>query len=747
MENPAVSNIKEKVKEKVESIFKGYSEARCSSKGCINQFCLNYLVNLSKNPAETEITDQEKLSAAVKLVKADPNIEVVEVWPPVPLDHKEIDALLSANDEKLFLSRVSEVFNNIFSLVSSFYPVENDSTKYSIKECSNKIDFIRLGKIYTELSRISESEEGVYEKIIKESIQNIGDFVVHHANDAHKHLSQVWVRIMIIWLAQEKLYDPMLEPITTEISLFFYTLEETKFWSRSDAEKFMSITEQDEYITIIKVNQQQLTFLLFEKPEEYSEEIEKVRKYFLILDFFYHASRLRKKFPISIKEFHSDIINREWEEDHPDIYVDWYKERRRIQDEEMDLGENDQVYEIDKKKGKFLYMMFPWALDASSKSRMMKFESTIQMKREIQNSIHNIFDILNNNIYLIVLIRRESLVEDALNSLVNAGKDLKKPLKVKFKDEPGIDEGGVQKEFFQLLVRELLDVEYGMFDYNTESNLYWIKKDTFESPLKFELIGIIIGLAIYNSNILDIHFPLAMYKKLLNREITLEDFAQYDPQVASSLKAILNYEKDDIAEAMSLTFTIQYESWGAQVEHELKDGGAQIQVTQENKEEYVQLYVDFLFNKSISKWFDSFKKGFYKCCHGEVLQMLEPEDLEMLVWGSQVLDFDELKRVTVYTDGYTEDSPVMIQFWEVISELTDDEKRKFLAFCTGWDRAPINGLGSMKFYISRHGDNQAMLPSVHTCFNHLLIPEYESKELLKEKLLKAINNSEGFGLM
>ena len=524
-------------------------------------------------------------------------------------------------------------------------------------------------------------------------------------------------------------------------------MEESDFWNKDLGKQFLSEIDPEEFTSIVKINQQQLTFLMFEKPEEETEEIEVVRRYFLLLNFFFHSNSLRKnKTKISYKEFHSDILNREWESELPDHYIDWYKERYQISDD-MELDENDETHDLDIRKGKFLYMMFPWAYDAGSKSRMMKYESQIQMRKEVHNSIRNIFDVLNNSIYLIVLIRRNQIIEDSLNTLVNAGKDLKKPLKVKFKDEPGVDEGGVQKEFFQLLVRELFDVEYGMFEYKEETNLYWIKKDTFESPLKFELIGIIIGLAIYNSNILDIHFPMALYKKLLKREVTFEDFAQYDPQVANSLKAILDYDKDNFNEVMGLTFTIQYESWGAQVEEELKEGGKEIEVTQQNKKEYVKLYIDFIFNRSVEKWFNSFIKGFEKCCYGDVLSTLEPEDLEMLVCGSKTLDFEKLREVTIYQDGYTEASQTIHNFWEVIEELDDEEKKKFLFFCTGCDKAPINGLGAMKFFISRHGDNDQLLPSVHTCFNHLLLPDYSSKEVLKEKLMKAIHNSEGFGLI
>jgi hypothetical protein len=86
-------------------------------------------------------------------------------------------------------------------------------------------------------------------------------------------------------------------------------------------------------------------------------------------------------------------------------------------------------------------------------------------------------------------------------------------------------------------------------------------------------------------------------------------------------------------------------------------------------------------------------------------------------------------------------------FWEILQEMNEDQKKKFLTFTTGCNRAPINGLASLPLYIGREGPDSDRLPSSHTCFNHLLIPEYSSKDKLREKILIAINNSEGFGLM
>lgn len=133
-------------------------------------------------------------------------------------------------------------------------------------------------------------------------------------------------------------------------------------------------------------------------------------------------------------------------------------------------------------------------------------------------------------------IRRDNIVEDALNYLTKAEtKNLKKPLKIKFANEQGIDEGGPQKEFFQLLVKQLFTPEYGMFHYFPDSRVFWPNAHSFEPNIKFELIGILLGCAIFNGIILDIRFPGAVYKKLLNVPVDLQDMRQIKPDVVQNL--------------------------------------------------------------------------------------------------------------------------------------------------------------------------------------------------------------------
>ena len=103
--------------------------------------------------------------------------------------------------------------------------------------------------------------------------------------------------------------------------------------------------------------------------------------------------------------------------------------------------------------------------------------------------------------------------------------------------------------------------------------------------------------------------------------------------------------------------------------------------------------------------------------------------------------------MTQYDDGFSCDSPCTALLWEVIHELPLEMKKKFLFFCTGSDRVPIKGLGNLSFVISRNGSDEERLPSAHTCFNHLLLPEYTTKSKLKAQLLKAVSDTEGFHII
>jgi len=325
--------------------------------------------------------------------------------------------------------------------------------------------------------------------------------------------------------------------------------------------------------------------------------------------------------------------------------------------------------------------------------------------------------------------------------------DYKKQLRVHFIGEEAVDEGGVKKEFFQLIVREIFDEKYGMFIHDHETHSYWFNGSNLESMEDYELIGKILGIAIYNGVILDVHFPFVVYKKLMEIRPTFEDLKEAHPELSKGLTKLRDYPNEDVEEVFGVSFQISYQYLGQVITHDLKPGGSSIPVSASNREEYIELYTKFLLEDSVEKQFAEFYKGFKMVCSSDVFKMLIPEELKLLICGTPVLNFEDLQKITLYDNGYSANHPVIKNFWEVVHSLSMDQKKKLLFFATGSDRAPIGGLSNLSFVITRHGTDSDRLPQAHTCFNHLLLPEYSSKEKLRDRLMAAIENSEGFGML
>ena len=399
-------------------------------------------------------------------------------------------------------------------------------------------------------------------------------------------------------------------------------------------------------------------------------------------------------------------------------------------DIELDDEEENDKYEGDKIQ--FTMFDYMWLFNPSAKNEIIRL---FNIRRQ------------NSNISRLTLnIRRENLIEDTLNEISLNADCLQNELRIKFKGEAGVDQGGVRKEFFILLIRQIFDPNYGMFNYNSKTRLYWFNHYSFESKIKYELIGTIFGLAIYNNTILDVKLPLAVYKKLLGINPSLEDLKECDKELYKNLDYILKQNNPKLEEELDTNFTVIDDKFGEKIIIPLKQNGNEIMINNLNKEEYVKLYIDWFFNKSIDEFFKSFEKGFYKVFHKSLIKILSPEELELIICGTQYLDFYELKRACKYEE-YEYDSESIKYLWEILLDFNQEEKKKFLSFVTGCDRAPIDGLGALTIVVSNGGTDLNQLPTAHTCFNNLILPDYKDKEKMKKAILTAINYSEGFGLV
>ncbi|KAJ1812025.1 hypothetical protein LPJ75_003860, partial [Coemansia sp. RSA 2598] len=371
------------------------------------------------------------------------------------------------------------------------------------------------------------------------------------------------------------------------------------------------------------------------------------------------------------------------------------------------------------------FCSYPFLLSPTTKSEIIRIESVILMRTELQDSFFRAMFSGVTCPYLVLEVRRDSLVRDTLYQLeLKLSQDLRKQLKVRFVGEEGVDEGGVQKEFFQLIVRDVFAPKYGIFKANDESQYHWfspqsdLSKDTLE---EIRLTGQLIGLAVYNAVILDIHLPPAMYKKLLGVPVTRDDLRDVDPALHHGLMQLLRLSAEDL-EFLDRTFEVEYDNVGELRTFELIPNGAQTPLTTSNRELFIDKYVEFVFDKSCESQFLAFKSGFDRICGASYVRFMRPRELELLVCGCSDLDFAALEGSTIYDGGYAKTTKVIQYFWQVVSEFTDELKRKLLFFATSSDRVPIGGLSKLHFVIAKNGGDSDRLPTSHTCFNVLLLP-------------------------
>ncbi|KAF0386741.1 HECT-domain-containing protein [Gigaspora margarita] len=426
------------------------------------------------------------------------------------------------------------------------------------------------------------------------------------------------------------------------------------------------------------------------------------------------------------------------------------KQKKKIQLSEFYNTRVDYISLIDDfntwelRSGKFTFCQYPFLVSMGGKTSIMEFDAKRQMESKAKEAIFSfLFQKRAATPHLILKVRRDYLIEDSLSQISENEMELKKSLRIEFVGEVGVDGGGLRKEWFLLLVRHLFDPKFGMFTWDEDSRLCWFNPASFEPSDQFYLVGVVIGLAIYNSTILDVHFPLACYKKLLNVPVGLEDLKEFRPAFARGLEQLLSFE-GDVESTFCRDFVGEYEVFDEITRIPLKPNGQNIPVTNDNRKEYVERYVNFILNESVTKQFEPFRRGFNHVCSGNALSLFQPEEIELLVRGSaEPLEIEQLRSVTIY-EGFREDEVTIINFWAIFKAMNPIMQRKLLTFVTGTDRIPGTGCANLSFKISYYGEDCERFPIAHTCFNQIFLYRYRTKRKLEEKLLRAITESEGF---
>uniref|UniRef100_A0A1Q3EUN5 E3 ubiquitin-protein ligase n=1 Tax=Culex tarsalis TaxID=7177 RepID=A0A1Q3EUN5_CULTA len=352
-----------------------------------------------------------------------------------------------------------------------------------------------------------------------------------------------------------------------------------------------------------------------------------------------------------------------------------------------------------------------------------------------------------------IKVRRASILEDSyriINSITKVDL-LKTKLWIEFEGEAGLDYGGLAREWFYLLSKEMFNPYYGLFEYSAMDN-YTLQINPFSGLCNedhlhyFKFIGRVAGMAVYHGKLLDAFFIRPFYKMMLQKPIDLKDMEAVDMEYYNSLLWI---KENDPSELM-LTFCVDEETFGYTSQRELKPNGADIEVTNENKDEYIKLVIEWRFVARVKDQMQAFLEGFGQIVPLNMLKIFDENELELLMCGIQSIDVKDWKRNTLYKGDYFANHVIIQWFWRAVLSFSNEMRARLLQFVTGTSRVPMNGFkelygsnGPQMFTIEKWGTPENY-PRAHTCFNRLDLPPYESYLALKDRLIKAIEGSQGF---
>ncbi|KAI8851940.1 hypothetical protein BC829DRAFT_424979 [Chytridium lagenaria] len=336
-----------------------------------------------------------------------------------------------------------------------------------------------------------------------------------------------------------------------------------------------------------------------------------------------------------------------------------------------------------------------------------------------------------------VNIHRTRVLEDGFAQLrgISATK-LKSTIRVKFVNqhglaEAGIDQNGVFKEFLEDICKRAFAPDF---------NLFRVTADGIAAFVSFDFVGKMLGKALLDGIIIDIPFATFIYAKMLGKMTFLEDLPSLDAQLYKNMIFLKHY--DGNAEDLGLSFTVDtdvLEKYKQRVSliitsllltHlvDIKLGGRNIEVTNDNKYEYIHLVSDYKLNQECKDQFRALIGGFRSMIPDQFLHIFSPTELKQLMSGDNV-DFDikDLRAHSRYEGGYYDAHPTIRSFWQILQDLEVSER---------------GALGSFL----KIGKDASRLPTAATCFNLLKLPAYSKKSTLKAKLTLAIKSASGFEL-
>ncbi|DAZ94767.1 TPA: hypothetical protein N0F65_011331 [Lagenidium giganteum] len=339
--------------------------------------------------------------------------------------------------------------------------------------------------------------------------------------------------------------------------------------------------------------------------------------------------------------------------------------------------------------------------------------------------------------HLLLEIERDNLLHNSCEQLLWASPEqLHQSLRIKFANEPGVDAGGLVREWFTLMTKEVFDDTTGLFYTNGNNDGLMINPASAEASVDhlmyYQAIGRFIGRGLFEGTLIDCHLALPICKHILGIPMTFSDLEFVDNDLYKNLKWL---KENNGVESLALDFTANVDQFSDKTKIvELIPDGANIAVTDENKKEYIDLRFKWIMATSISQQLASLVQGIFAVIPKELLSVFDHQELELLICGIPEIDLVDWKNHTIYVGE--RDDKVINWFWKIVEEFSNEQKARLLQFTTGSARVPVQGFKALTmndgricpFAIQCVHKDECLYPRAHTCFNRIDLPRYDSEK-------------------